>query len=335
MAKPTKHPSHMFKSIIPSELEYREHKPKAKKEADIDSLAKRKSDNERLPCAVIGCEHLRYGVSRYCRHHKQHAQRTGHPTLTAPNKAQLDWLKQEGAKLLQYLYDRHSKERVDIWLNVAAKRLVLSPSPWLIPIHKIDRLLNQKSQATVILAHFQHERHSDSEGNTYIRDRNNELTEALKAYLFSYLYILRMDLISGPSTREDWVNTHVGRYIKRKSNMNTTRSIIQRKGTEIPSWYIGEDGKRGGYRYEDHEVEIKDTFDPPKSVIKALGRMVQEACSREGLLTEVNAYYQYQLQINQADPPTELVDGTWSHKRMSLDEWNTKPEVSQATLKCR
>lgn len=53
------------------------------------------------------------------------------------------------------------------------------------------------------------------------------------------------------------------------------------------------------------------------------------------LLTEVNAYYQHLLQIDQADPPTVLVDETWSHKRMSLEEWNTKPEVSQATLKYR
>lgn len=325
----------ILKSIIPDDLEYRQHKPRAKKLADIDSLAKRKVENEDLLCAVIGCSHHRYGVSNYCRHHKQHAQRTGHPTLTAPNKAQLDWLKAEGNKLLEYLYAKHFQERVEIWLQAAAKRLIVSPRPWLIPIHKIDKLLNQRSQATVILSHYQHERHATKDGGTYIRDKSNSLIDVIKAYLFTHLYILRMDTVSGPLTRENWVNTHVGRYIKFKAHMITTRTIICSVRTEMPSWYIGDDGKRGGYKYEDQEIEVKDSFDPPKAIIKTLGRMVQEACSRETLLSEVNSYYQHLLQIGQASPQSELEDGAWAHKRMSLEEWNMKPEVSKATLKSR
>lgn len=303
----TKRKSNNSTAIILDEPEYRVGKDENKKQADIESLMKRKADNEKLVCSVHGCLHHRYSISLYCHHHKQKNKRSGHPTLIAPNAEEMKWATKEGEKMLDHLYTEHGEERVRLWIRSAAKHLIVPASKFLIKVHKIDPKLTQKSQACIILAHYQHK-------------AKQALDDAIVTYLFLRLYVLRKGSYYGPLTREAWVNTQVGRWIRRKARMQATREVYSSKPVAMPSWYLNEQGKHVPFRYEETSTFVKDNYLPNRAIYKTTGSLVQQACAKETLLGLVDRYYQHLQQIGEADAPS--IEPRWSRRR-SLSEYNS------------
>jgi hypothetical protein len=218
--------------------------------------------NEQLKCSCPSCSEKRYKISRYCLYHRDRVSRIGHPTLTQPKGDAWEKLLSEGDKLIEGL-SKAEREKLDVWIQAAGRRLKLPASLSLSPT-KIEKGYTRKTKARIILSWLLNKR-----GHDWTVERIVRLCLAVE------LWVLRHDETSGPRDRARFAEHILGSRLTMAAHIRDRRERYQSRLVQNPSW------ANEPYRRVEETIQVVETASFAPSVMKAVGKIVRDIVSKE------------------------------------------------------